>query len=202
MDKYQNFAALAAVEVRGKDYRVRSRRRRGPWSLLAPHGGGIEPGTSEIAKAVAGGIHSFCAFEGIKRRGNGDLHITSARFDEPRTLSIAAATAKALTVHGESSARAVVFIGGRDRAAQNRLRASLQRFGFRVETHPNPNLNGTAAVNICNRCRTRAGVQIELSNGLRRSCFRSLSSAGRKVPTQRFADLVAALQEGIGNEEV
>jgi len=68
--------------------------------------------------------------------------------------------------------------------------------------HPNPTLNGTAPVNICNRCRTRAGVQIELSNGLRRSCFRSLSSAGRKIRTQRFADLVTALQEGIGNEEV
>lgn len=162
---------------------------------LTPNAGGIECGTSEIAEEVAGDDFSFYAFEGLKRRGNGNLHITSTRFDEPRALSIAAASDRVLAIHEEGSRKPVVFLGGRDPAAQKRLRVSLQQRGFSVRSHPNPNLHGAATVNICNRCRTGAGVQIELSRGLRQSCFRSLN--GRKVRTQRFADLVAAIRQAL-----
>jgi phage replication-related protein YjqB (UPF0714/DUF867 family) len=44
-------------------------------AILAPHGGGIEPGTSELAEAVAGEGLSFYAFEGLKRSGNAVLHV-------------------------------------------------------------------------------------------------------------------------------
>ena len=56
---------------------------------MAPHGGGIEPGTTEIAEAVAGHEHTFYSFSGVKARGNSVLHITSSRFDEPEGIAIA-----------------------------------------------------------------------------------------------------------------
>jgi poly-gamma-glutamate hydrolase-like protein len=68
-DKYRNFAAL-----------------------VAPHGGGIEPGTSELADAIAASDLSFYTFEGLKPSGNTDLHITSTRFDEPMCLTLLASS--------------------------------------------------------------------------------------------------------------
>ena len=45
-DKYKDFADLAAHEGEGADYQVRSEVRRSATAIIAPHGGGIEPGTS------------------------------------------------------------------------------------------------------------------------------------------------------------
>ncbi len=58
-DTYPNFAALARKERSGIDYQVRVRRARPAFAIMAPHGGGIEPGTSEIADAIATGPAFF-----------------------------------------------------------------------------------------------------------------------------------------------
>ena len=118
-----------------------SRAKRSAVVILAPHGGGIEPDTSEIGDAIAGDDLSFYAFEGIKRRHNGTLHITSSRFDEPRCMKLVEAATRAISVHGENSAKMVVFLGGRDTATIERLRVSLQRHGFDVMAHQSPQLS-------------------------------------------------------------
>ena len=76
MDKYNSFPELAKSTEQDRDFRVRLQNRPGSTVVIAPHGGGIEPGTSEIAEAVAGDDLSFYAFEGIKSTGNHELHIT------------------------------------------------------------------------------------------------------------------------------
>lgn len=88
-DKYATFSLLAESMREGRDFRRRRRKRRVATAVIAPHGGGIEPGTSEVADAVAADDFSFYAFEGIKSK-NGDLHITSTRFDEPRCVTLPA----------------------------------------------------------------------------------------------------------------
>ena len=65
-DRYRRFADLAANECLGVDYRIRVEDRGTPFVILAPHGGWIEPGTSEIAEALAGTDLSFYAFEALK----------------------------------------------------------------------------------------------------------------------------------------
>ena len=114
-DKYRNFAALARQEEAGVDYAVSVRRARGEFALVAPHGGGIEPGTTELADAIATDILSFYTFEGLKSSGNTDLHITSTRFDEPMCLTLLGQTEIVVTLHGEHSTEdgEGVFIGGR-----------------------------------------------------------------------------------------
>jgi phage replication-related protein YjqB (UPF0714/DUF867 family) len=83
---------------------VRLRKRDGVAALIAPHGGGIEPGTSEVADAIAATDFSFYAFEGIKADGNRrDLHITSRRFDEPRCVDLVKASPQVISIHGEDS---------------------------------------------------------------------------------------------------
>jgi phage replication-related protein YjqB (UPF0714/DUF867 family) len=57
-DKYNDFNHLAANESAGVDYRIRT-LPVGSTLVLAPHGGGIEPGTSELTEAIAAADHSF-----------------------------------------------------------------------------------------------------------------------------------------------
>ena len=78
-DKYPDFETLSQHEISGVDYRILVRRATTGFSIVAIHGGGIEPGTSELADAVAGLEFSFYAFEGLKGSGNADLHITSTQ---------------------------------------------------------------------------------------------------------------------------
>jgi phage replication-related protein YjqB (UPF0714/DUF867 family) len=191
-DKYASFQELERGERRGV-YRVLSHPRKATIAVIAPHGGKIEPGTSEIARKIAGADFSFYAFEGRKKQHNKSLHITSTRFDEPICLKLIGGADCIITIHGENEK--VVFLGGRDEVKVRRLGEVLKQHGFCVRAHKNPRLQGTSVANICNRGRAQMGVQIELTNGLRRSFFRSLSSKGRKTPRRMLGEFVSAVRE-------
>jgi phage replication-related protein YjqB (UPF0714/DUF867 family) len=49
-------------EKEGRDYEVHQRKGASGIAVIAPHGGGIEPGTMDIADSVAGEEHTFCCF--------------------------------------------------------------------------------------------------------------------------------------------
>jgi phage replication-related protein YjqB (UPF0714/DUF867 family) len=200
-DKYPNFAALEQHEKAGTDYRLVARRAEELFAILAPHGGGIEPGTSEIADAIAGERWSFYTFEGLKASGNGVLHITSTNFDEPACLLLLGVTIRAVTIHGEESEGEGegVFVGGLDVDLGASIGCLLEEEGFDVRKHTNRKLQGIDPENICNRGTAGAGVQLELSNAVRKTFFESLSREGRQHPTPRlkiFADAVARALEG------
>src|SRR3982751_4822186 len=133
-DKYPNFDALSQNETAGIDFRLLVRRAKAAFALVTPHGGGIEPGTSEIADAIAAVEHSFYAFEGLKSSGNADLHITSTRFDEPLCLTVIRESDVVLTIHGEHSEAdgEGVFRGGLDDQLSHHVGAALQAKGFAV----------------------------------------------------------------------
>jgi phage replication-related protein YjqB (UPF0714/DUF867 family) len=191
-DKYTNFNHLAANESVGVDYRIR-RRSAGTTLVLAPHGGGIEPGTSELAEAIAGADHAFYIFEGLKAGLNGNLHITSSHFDEPSCLAMLAVSDAVLAIHGEHSGELAVFIGGLDTERSARMRSELLNQGFDVRAVDRADLEGTDANNICNRGRSGAGVQLEIAEGLRSTFFRHLSPrAERQHTTTAFVRFVAA----------
>src|SRR3954470_20919117 len=88
-DKYLSFDELSRNETSGMAFSIAVRQARKSFAIVAPHGGGIEPGTSEIADAIAAKELSYYAFLGLKAKsGNTDLHITSTRFDEPMCLTL------------------------------------------------------------------------------------------------------------------
>lgn len=193
-DKYRDFAHLASFEREDRDFRVCSTHGAWPVAVVAPHGGRIEPGTSEIAESLAAADFSLYLFEGLKPRGNRDLHITSSNFDEPRCLALLAACDRVLTVHGDDSDPPVVFVGGLDVPLRDGVAAALASAGFNVDRHANPRLQGRDPMNICNRGRSKAGVQLEISAGFRRKLFRSLSKKGRTQPTLTFLEFVGAVR--------
>ena len=104
--------------------------------LIPPHGGGIEPGTTEIADAVAGNQHIFYSFEGLKDKGNLDLHITSRHFDEPVAIRIAENSDTILALHGCEGNEKVVYIGGRDEILKKRARDALESANILVIESP------------------------------------------------------------------
>jgi len=144
-DTYKSFADLERNEQSGIDYRIVVRRAMSAFAIVAPHGGGIEPGTSEIADAVAGADYSFYAFEGMKPPpGNKVLHITSTRFDEPMCLALVKRTEVVCTVHGEEGMGEGngVIVGGLDTTLGGLVAQELTRHGFAVARHPDPRLQG------------------------------------------------------------
>jgi phage replication-related protein YjqB (UPF0714/DUF867 family) len=166
-DTYRSFRELAEAEREGHDW-VRDHEDRGSRILvMAPHGGWIEPLTTELARAVAGGEFSYYSFRGIKRGGNARLHLTSHRFDEPVALEAVAAADQVLAIHGErTEGRAFVMVGGGCEAMRAALSEALAEAGIPVRV-PREGLDGRHGRNICNRGRFGRGGQLELSEGLR-----------------------------------
>jgi phage replication-related protein YjqB (UPF0714/DUF867 family) len=165
---YECYADLALAQVEGADFKVSVQRRaESSVAILAPHGGGIEAGTSEVARAVAGLQFNLYSFEGIRATGNyAALHLTSHRFDEPRCLELLSACDHVITIHGCRGNRPQVLLGGLDAELKERVCAAITAAGIeaRLDGH------GFRAVhprNICNRGRRGAGVQLELTSALR-----------------------------------
>jgi phage replication-related protein YjqB (UPF0714/DUF867 family) len=182
-DRYRTFADLAANERLGIDYRIRVEDRGSPFVILAPHGGWIEPYTSEIAEAIAGTDLSFYAFEALKNGPHGNFHITSHRFDEPKSIDLVGRYRTAVAIHGRrDEGKEAVWLGGRATTLRDSIGASLRDAGFDAE--PNKRLPGSNRANICNRTLSGEGAQLELPPSLRRR----LASEGELL--QAFSEAV------------
>lgn len=169
-DRYTSFADLARCEAKGIDYGITVvHRPASEIAVIAPHGGGIEKRTSEIARAIAGDEFNLYLFEGIKASGNfAALHITSRRFDEPSCLSLLRECSSVVAIHGCMRPDERVLIGGLDTELKNRVADALRQAGLRVDTDGH-GFRAENPGNICNRGRSNKGVQLELSRPLRGS---------------------------------
>jgi phage replication-related protein YjqB (UPF0714/DUF867 family) len=170
-DDFRCYEDLARNYAEGIDYAVHvTRRERSPVAVLAPHGGRIEGRTSEIARLIAGDEHRLYLFEGLRTTGdNFDcLHLASRYFDEPRALDLISDCDTVVAVHGYAAAGPDVLLGGLNEPLKAKIAQALGEVGLTYETdgHRFP---GTQPFNICNRGRSGKGVQLELSEGLRRA---------------------------------
>jgi phage replication-related protein YjqB (UPF0714/DUF867 family) len=180
---YRSYEDLARAHIEGDDYQVHVRTRlESAVAIVAPHGGGIEVGTSEVARAVAGDDFNFYAFEGCRPFGNfAALHLTSHRFDDRRCLELLSGCDYVVTIHGCRGAAHQVLVGGLDETLKARIAGAIAATGLEVRTHDHP-FAGRAPNNICNRGRRGAGVQLELTSALRLAGdTRALVTATRSV---------------------
>jgi phage replication-related protein YjqB (UPF0714/DUF867 family) len=156
--------------------------------IFTPHGGGIEPGSTEIADAIAdaptGADYDYYSFSGIKSSNNGTLHITSTNFDEPTCETMVAASNRTIGIHGCSGNNSIVYVGGLDNTLRATVATALTDAGFTVSTTPPADLAGTSPNNICNRNSISMGVQLEISKGLRQQMMTSLNSASGRATTK------------------
>jgi len=192
-DRFHSYAELKAAEREGTDYRITVRPGKLPIAVMAPHGGGIEPGTSELARAVADGKFTCYCFDGVKPRGNGSLHLTSTRFDEPLGVGVASGAHTVVTLHGCGGGGEYVLVGGGNALLGDRIRTVLPGAGIAVRQ--SSRLAGRSPLNLCNRCGNCGGVQLELSRGLRAGMFKDLTPEGRKITTAVFETFVSRLRD-------
>lgn len=188
-------------------------------TILAPHGGGIEPGTSELCLAIAGyhpatldtihtAVRDYWMFEAVRRSNNAPLHVTSTHCDDGVALSLCGGSLNALAVHGFDAAQAglpddaqVVVVGGRSTALNDALRARLAEAQIQT-TDAVPSLDGNNAVNIANRTLLGMGSQLELSGALRKAMFTTNTIAHRKdTTTELFWTFTAACRNALAQLE-
>lgn len=187
-DKYRNFEELRSKERENVDYCVTARTVAGSKvAIVAPHGGGIEPLTAELADSIAGNDHNFYALRGLKHKGNRVLHITSHRFDDERALALIGPCVKVVTIHGLDGDARSLQVGGRDAALRGRVHEALEGTGFDSNVVTDGKYGGMDPENICNRGSTRAGVQLEIHAGLRSMMKRDADAYNKFVAAVRSA---------------
>lgn len=206
-DVYANFAELDAAEPNSYQISVRDiengNTTESTTLIFAPHGGGIESGSTEIADAIAdastGADYDFYSFTGIKPSNNATLHITSSNFDEPICEDIVEVSTRTIAIHGCATVNSIVYVGGRDATLKAAIALALSNAGFTVSTNPPSYLAGTSVHNICNRNSTGEGVQLEISKGLRLEMMTSLYSASGRASskTMVFYDFVDAVRSAL-----
>ena len=147
----------------------------GPVGILALHGGGIEPGTETLARAVGretGASFYICA--GRLPRGNLRLHRPSPYDDSELTAALRRFldhVQLAISIHGHGRAEETVFLGGLNDTLTARLaqlgRSALPRYGWVSDRAAIPlGLRGQHPRNAVNLPPDR-GVQMELPRSLR-----------------------------------
>jgi phage replication-related protein YjqB (UPF0714/DUF867 family) len=195
MDRFNSFKQLCRHAAEGRDFIIEIRKGRSAFAVMAPHGGGIEPGTDTIAAAIAGDEHGFYAFRGIRTRNNAELHLASERFDEPRALALARQAQNVVTMHGCRGRISMVYAGGLAGGLKIEVINSLQTAGFAASDTPGPSLGGIHRSNLCNRGQSGKGLQLELSEQLRRQ----LMARGQYQPNgnDQFKTFVAAVRRAL-----
>jgi phage replication-related protein YjqB (UPF0714/DUF867 family) len=188
-------------------------------TILAPHGGGIEPGTSELCLAVAGyhpanlpqippaGVtYDYWMLEGVRDRDNAELHVRSTGCDDGVAVSLCAGSLNALALHGfqpgppdMSEDDQVVLVGGGNAILQGYLLEGLRKAEFDArDASQHGELDGDATCNIVNRTLLGMGAQLELSTSLRDAMFTQHTRPRRKhTTTQRFWTFVAACRDAL-----
>ncbi|MCB2168482.1 MAG: poly-gamma-glutamate hydrolase family protein [Deltaproteobacteria bacterium] len=202
MDTYLHFDQLRKPEQEGMDYVILHRTGSSGILVMAPHAGGIEPGTGDIADAVAAQNHAFYCFKGIKKQGNRVLHISSNRFDEPLAMQRATEANWIVTFHGCRDVEPVVWVGGLALQRGDRIIESLQAAGFPARRCDRPGLRGLDPKNVCNRGRDAAGVQLEVSFGLRHLLFTDLFRRRIRSRTLLFYRFVETLAGCLLSDEI
>lgn len=167
-DTYPNWAALAAANAAGVDYRLDLTDRLSPVVHIAIHGGTLEDTTSEIADATAtAASQSYYSMVSLKPTADSTLHITSTNYDEPTGVALVRSCCCCVSYHGKAGVELVTYMGGRDTDLREAIGGALAGAGFTVDHGTPEELNGSALGNICNRTRKRAGVQLEIARGQR-----------------------------------
>ena len=167
-DRFANYEELCKIYQKPRDFDIRIKDTRSCAAIIAPHGGKIEPATSEIAEEVASDTYKLYCFNGHVSKNNRSLHITSHNFDEPECLKLITECEIVLAIHGRRDGKGQkdVYLGGLDvplvRSIANNLDAA--QFSSKCDGHKFPAIH---VRNICNRGRTRRGAQLELPYTLR-----------------------------------
>lgn len=185
-DVYPSFTALRKDSRldRGRDYEITLLDHGHPNTVMAIHGGVIEPLTEKLARKmeeISG--YNLYIFEARYRGPTDDLfnylHVTATHFDDPDLVQLAQKSSYCISFHEMNEGGNLACIGGRDPETRRRVQAAYRfkdldsRLNMQIDANENgkgwkfphcQKLAGTNPENIVNKCER--GVQLELSKDL------------------------------------
>lgn len=198
-DKYPSLVSLKKHLRRNEHYRIRARDRRAVATIISPHGGAIEPGTSALARAVAGDDYNLFDFQGLVREHAMDLHVTATRFRDKKLTQMLSRSRVAISLHGMGNqGHTDIWLGGRNPTLKAVVLRELLAAGFNVNPD-SPQYRGESPNNVVNLA-VEEGVQLELSFELLALLFphsRFLKSGRQPRTNERFDSLVTALRNAL-----
>jgi phage replication-related protein YjqB (UPF0714/DUF867 family) len=161
-DVYSSLDALKERHPRWKHYNLRIFDLRAPITVVAPHGGYIEAGTSYLAQRVAGSDCNLFDFQGLLKTKPNRLHVTSVNFHDPLLQELLQRSRLAVSIHSMGVEGAgEIWVGGLNRELRQAVAEELQKVGFTVRTDM-PKYRGEHRRNFVNTAAEQ-GVQIEIS---------------------------------------
>lgn len=185
--KYSSYTELSREQRPNIDFKVTYRPGAKSFLITAPHGGNIEPGSTEIADAIASDKFGFYAFNGLKRDSS-DLYLPSTSFDEPELVRVTKNYGTTISVHIIEGSERLVYVGGRFRQLSSAISQVLAGKGYPVKPLPETSV----AYNMSNFINKTAvgGVQIEITTALASEMFRGpiTSDRIRQDPSRRTAE--------------
>lgn len=171
-DRYKDLSELRARLRSGKHFRIRTLDRKSKITVVSPHGGRIEPGSSRLARVIAGDDLNFFDFQGLTRffPRPVDLHVTSTRFRDEILDRLLAQSLTAVSIHGMGTeGKGQIWIGGLNQEAKSLVAANLVGLGFAVDCD-SPKYRGRSPNNFVN-FPPQKGLQLELSDDVMLSLF-------------------------------
>lgn len=202
-DKYPSVAALTSALSQDIDYRIRCHDRDSDITIVSPHGGFIEAGTSAIARAIAYRDMNFFDFQGLQEVRPWELHVTATRFEHAELDKLLAKSQVAVSVHSMGASDSWnVWLGGLNMPLKRLMKEALIKHGFPVVYNP-PKYRGESPRNVVNRV-PRKGVQLELPKDLIEAMYEDrivfLKSGAKLLTNDLFRRFVTAVRSAILKE--
>src|SRR5205085_1567880 len=114
-------------------YKIICQNRHSNVTIVAPHGGTIEPGTSALVRAIAGRRYNIFDFQGLQQDHPWLLHVTSTHFRDPQLTMLLEASSTAVSVHSMGNSRkSTVWLGGLNRELKDAVLVELRKRLFDV----------------------------------------------------------------------
>ena len=167
----------------GVDWRKDTKHRESKVLIVAPHGGSIEQGTTELTKALADKGNYDYSFEGIRPKNNSELHVTSTHYDDP-TLNQMIKTVLQLFRFMAAGTEEIISWWAPFRFKKC-YREATCGCGFTVKVPPEY-LGGQNNKNFINKGDNNTGVQLELTTALRKAFFKNGDTSTKIVPIKKI----------------
>ena len=198
MDLYKNYNHLLSDYKLNENFIIECNNKTNVL-IFTPHGGGIEPGTTELVKEIASTDMSYYSFTAKRKNDNKLLHITSTNFDEPTCLAMQSIATTSIAIHGSNEKEPLIYIGGQDIQMIRHINEIFQKND--LDKYKAPFLRdilGLSKNNIVNKNAIKAGVQFEFSYGIRKMMFENVDKVkGRINKTPFFWKIVHSIRESL-----
>lgn len=164
-DRYASLDELRQNTTADVDYRV-TRVDRDSWAtIVSPHGGNLERGTSEIARKIAGDDYNLFDFQILRTENVQELHVTSTNFKDSNLSRLLERSSVCVSIHGRRGDDHVAWLGGTNERLKTLIAKYMDENQIQCTLNP-PRLEGTSPENFVNAPKEH-GVQLELPSALR-----------------------------------